>query len=131
MKPLCVVIGLLLLGSCTTESIVSPDGVSGRAIGELSGTALVTALSVASKSGGFVNVADEWNYFGGIVPMNKAAWLETFGGRVDNGTRLTIDGRQRGCFPQLCTLPKPGPHRIQVEVPVFEPFLLVLGDPIR
>jgi hypothetical protein len=119
------------LGGCTTEPLVSRKGVSPSALGQLG----IQALLGMGRTNAETHFDEDVAYVAGIIPVNQVALDQEmdrrFGKRIDNGTRLSVNGRQRGFLPLVTTLPKPGPHQVRLEIPVFEPFTMTLGDPIR
>jgi hypothetical protein len=114
----------LLGGGCTSEPLISRKGVSGLALGEIG---LETIGSIGARIDPSTLELEEVNYIGGFIPVKSSA----FGGepRVDNGTRFFVDGHKRGMVPWVGRLRKPGPHRVRLEFPAFEPYTLTLGDP--
>ena len=117
----------LFVGGCTSEPLVSRKGVSSIALGEL-GLETLAAFSRESGSAYLPHLEDEdVNYIGGVIPVKRS----TYGSdpRVDNGTRFFVDGHKRGMLPWVGTLRKPGPHRVRLELPAFEPYTLTLGEP--
>ena len=131
-KIFIAVVLAVVLDGCTSEPLISRKGVSSLAMGELGIEALIAAASFGGGAGD-VNIPtlelEDTNYIGGVIPVKKSA-LEGDGRRVDNGTRLFVDGHKRGFLPRVGTLRKPGPHQIRLEIPVFEPYTLTLGDPV-
>jgi hypothetical protein len=118
----------LLLTGCTSEPLVSRKGVSSMALGEI-GLETLAAFSRESGSAYLPHLEDEEvSYIGGVIPVKRS--LSDSDHRVDNGTRFFVDGHKRGMLPWVGTLRKPGPHRVRLELPAFEPYTLTLGEPI-
>lgn len=115
------------IAACTTEPIVSRKGVSGVAAGEVGIEALIIAGGgrAAPDNIGNLDFSDTL-YLGGIIPFKKPS-----GGldiRVNNGTKLFVDGRKRGCLPQVLKVRAPGPHVVRLEIPAFQPYELTLSE---
>lgn len=110
-----------LLAGCTSEPLISRHGVSDQAVREL-GRQAVTSLTVYGKQ---EQPDTATTYIAGFIPVSS----DPISSRPSDV--LFVDGRERGHLPLVTTLRKPGPHRIRIEIPVFEPFHLTLADPIR
>ncbi|MEZ0254408.1 MAG: hypothetical protein ACAI37_03980 [Chthoniobacter sp.] len=115
----------LFVDGCTSEPLISRNGVSGLALGEL-GWQTIGSLGEAHIEPSTLGL-EEVNYIGGFIPVKTS----TFGGepRIDNGTRFFVDGHQRGMVPWVGRLRQPGPHQVRLEFPAFEPYTLTLGKP--
>ncbi len=117
------------LASCTSEPVVSRKGVSGVALGEFGIEALLAAAALGGGASappnlGNFDVSDTF-YIGGLIPVKKPSGPE---GRIDNGTKLFVDGRKRGCLPQVLKVRAPGPHVVRLEIPAFQPYELTLSE---
>ncbi len=121
------------LSGCTSEPLVSRKGISSVALGEVG----IEALLLASVVGGGVSSpkhlgnfdTSDTHYIGGIIPV-AAEWSGR-GRRVDNGTRLFVDGSKRGFLPRVLSLRKPGPHVVRLEIPAFQPYELTISQTIH
>ena len=131
-----LVLAVLFCG-CTSEPLISRKGVSGQAVGELGAEALLAVVTAGAAMGKNASLpeahignleTEETNYLGGLIPWKKQP---EYGPRVDTGTRVLVDGRKRGFLPLVTALPKPGPHRVRLGIPVFEPYELQLSNPVR
>lgn len=123
-------------GGCTTAPLVSSRGVSGTAAGELGGQALfatIASIFALGKQGPPSSLGDHLGvpgsevrtvYLGGIIPVNRDE-------RVDNGTRIRVDGRKRGFLPLVMKLRKPGPHVVTLGIPAWKPYEFTLHTPVR
>jgi hypothetical protein len=117
---IAVVIASVVAG-CTTAPLVSHKGISGLALSELG----VEALMAAASMGGGAPPTDNFSnfdtadkvYLGGVIPVKRGELSE----RADNGTRLWIDGHDRGFLPRVLRVSGPGPHRARICVPSFQP----------
>lgn len=117
-----LIIAAGVITGCTSEPLLSRRG--GVAAAELA-VETVCVLGRSDFNPVEQNLEDsDLNYIGGVVPVKKE-WIER-DVRVDNGTRLIVDGRKRGFLPQVLKLQKPGPHVVRLEIPAHEPYEITL-----
>ena len=116
----------ILLAGCSSEPLISRHGVSGLALGEM-GLEAAVAMTKTGGSAPQTLELEDWCYIGGVIPVKKSAFEGEH--RADNGTRLFVDGHKRGMVPWVGTVRKPGPHQVRLELRVFEPYTLTLGEP--
>ena len=118
--------------SCTSEPIISRNGVSGVALGEVGIEALLAASALGGggstpKHLGNFETSDT-TYLGGFIPIKQSHGSDR---SIDNGTKFFVDGRKRGCLPRVLEVAKPGPHLIRIEIPAFQPYELTLSETIQ
>jgi hypothetical protein len=125
-----------LLPGCTTAPLISKKGVSTKALSELGMEALLaTAMMAAAMGRAPVSPPEHFSdfdtadkvYVGGVLPVKRAGSKSE---RSDNGTRLWVDGRDRGFLPLVIALKEPGPHRARICVPAFQPRDIPLQRPM-
>jgi hypothetical protein len=130
------VLVVTLLPGCTTAPLLSKKGVSTKALSELGVETLLAAATMGAAMGHssmsepehFSNFeSSDKVYLGGVIPMKHG---EPGSERSDNGTRLWVDGHDRGFLPRVIALKGPGPHRARISVPAFLPQDVPLQHPI-
>jgi hypothetical protein len=131
---LCGIVWLLSLAACTStsEPLITKRGISKVAMMEMTASALHDGIFKAPLPDSLVlnRKYEDVSYLGGIVPFNRT-W---FGADpADNGTRtrVSINGRIRGSLPLVTTLPKPGPHSVRIEIPLFQRYEVRLSTLVR
>ena len=120
------------LTSCTSEAIVSRNGVSKMALSEVGMEALLAACAIGGSGPSVEHLGNfdttDTVYLGGIIPVKKTHGQDR---RINNGTKFFVDGRNRGCLPRVLEVAKPGPHLIRIEIPAFQPYELTLSETIQ